>query len=309
MVSCNNHEDGDNQLSQKCMGVLRLVLHQQPRFIKVHAAEYLIWLGHKEEVKKVFLEEDSLHHNESPYRIGIWRVLAQAADGRENKMHWVNKILDVYADSAAPDRLHATETLAKLEYSPLEKCPEITSETLHSENRNLNTYALWAVSYSSDSALENNKKEFLRLAREDANSIIRKISAYILRKMDSLTIEEWTGLAKSALAEPDTSSMKRSLLNTAFATLPASFPQPELYQKVYNEMVKDANLFLAGERIELALTLADKGSHEDIPVLESMLNNHHTDEIYEIDSKEGADVRATAAYAIVKIMQRTSGNK
>lgn len=305
MASCKGHGDGDNLLSKKCMGELRLVLLQQPQFIKVHAAEYLIWLGNKEEVKKVFLEEDSLYHNESPYRIGIWRVLAQAAEGQKSKMHWINKILDVFADSTAPDRLHATETLAKLEHSPLAKYPELTRETLISGNRNLNTYALWAVSYSSDSAFKNNRQEFLRLAQKDSNNIIRKISAYILRKMDNLTYTEWAELAQTALAEPGTSSVKRSLLNTAFATMPDTSTIPNLHQSIYKEMLKDNNLFSAGERIELALTLADKGSNEDIPVLKSILNNNYSKGIYEIDSKEGADVRATAAYAILKIKQRS----
>lgn len=306
MLSCNNDAIKSGSLTEQAMDELRTVLHEQSRFIKVHAAEYLIWLGHKEEVKKVYLAEDSLHSNETPYRIGIWRVLAQTEERPEDKMRWVNKVFDVYGNPGAPDRLHATETLAKLQQSPLAKYPEITRKTLVSDNRNLNTYALWAVSYSSDSALKKNSKTFLHLAKEDTNQIIRKISAYILRKMDMLSADEWSGLAHKALAEPGTSEMKRSLLNTAFVTLPAGVEKAGLFENVHMEMLKNSHLFSAGERIELALSLADKGNENDLPVLISMLNNENNAGIYEVNSKEGADVRATASYAILKIKQRSN---
>jgi len=270
----------------------------------VHAAEYLIWLGNAEEVKKVYLSEDSLHSSESPYRIGIWRVLAESEANDADKMKWINKIFDVYGDPKAPDRLHASETLAKLQQSPLAKYPELTLETLASENRNLGTYARWAISYSSDSAMKENRSEFLRLAAEDSNQIIRKISAFVLRKISGLNTDEWTSLANKALAEPVTTGMRYSLLNTAFVTRPGHEENKVQYENVHKEMLVNNQQFSAGERMELALALADKGTADDLPVLTAMLNNENSKGFYEIDSKEGADVRATAAYAILKIKQR-----
>lgn len=305
MTSCNNDSIQSDAVAEKAMNELHDVLHKQSQFIKVHAAEYLIWLGYKDDVKKVYLTEDSLHSKETPYRIGIWRVLAQTEEKPEDKMQWINKVFDVYGNPDAPDRLHATETLAKLQQSPLEKYPEITKTTLSSDNRNLNTYALWAISYSSDSAMKKNRSEFLRLAKEDSNQIIRKISAFILRKIGGLTSNEWTGIADKALLEPAETGMRYSLLNTAFVTLPEESKKTGLFQTICQEMVKNSNHFSMGERIELALSLADKGQEEDLPVLQSMLNNENIAGIYEADSKEGADVRATAAYAILKIKQNS----
>ncbi|MEO5997621.1 MAG: hypothetical protein ABIN89_12865 [Chitinophagaceae bacterium] len=305
MISCNSNAVRPDALAEKAMNELEKVLHEQSLFIKVHAAEYLIWLGHNEEAKQVYLAEDSLHNKEMPYRIGIWRVLAQAEDKEENKTKWISRVFDVYADPNAPDRLHATETLAKLQQSPLAKYPGITAKTLSSENRNLNTYALWAISYSSDSALNKNRSIFLSLALEDSNQVIRKISAYILRKMGRLTAKDWELLAEKALAEPQTSTMRHSLLNTAFVTLPSAVnASTQRMGDIYKEMLKDSHLFNTGERIELALSLADKGEAADLPVLTSMLDNENISGIYEAGSKEGADVRATAAYAILKIKQR-----
>ena len=305
MISCNNETVKSDPLAEKAMDELRDVLHKQSLFIKVHAAEYLIWLGHTEEVKKVYLSENELYHTQTPYRIGIWRVLAQTEKKPEDKMQWINKVFDVYGDINAPDRLHATETLAKLQQSPLARYPEITQKTLAAENRNLQTYARWADSYSSDTTMKKNRTEFLRLAIEDSNQVVRKISAYILRKIVGLNEEEWLVLANKALAEQDTSGMRHSLLNTAFVTLPAGSEQHDLFQDIHREMLKNSTGFSMGERIELALSLADKGEADDLPVLISMFNNENSKDIYEPGSKEEADVRATAAYAILKIKQRS----
>lgn len=304
MTSCNINKVKPDPLAEKAMAELREVLSRQSQFVKVHAAEYLIWLGYKDEVKKVYLAEDSLHNKETPYRIGIWRVLAQAEENPKDREHWISKIFEVYGNPDAPDRLHATETLAKLEQSPLVKYPELTQKTLTSDNRNLNTYALWAVSYSSDSAMKKNRNEFLRLAEEDSNQIIRKISAFILRKIDGLTFNEWTGLANKALAEPVETDMRYSLLNTAFVTLPSNDKKEKLYQTIEQEMLKNNEQFSTSGRIELALALADKGSIDHLPVLTAMLNNENAAGFYDINGKDGADIRATAAYAILKIKHR-----
>ena len=304
MISCNNETVQSDPLAEKAIDELREVLHKQSLFIKVHAAEYLVWLGYTEEVKKVYLSENDLYQAQTPYRIGIWRVLAQAEKKPEDQMKWINKVFDVYADANAPDRLHATETLAKLQQSPLARYPEITQQTLSADNRNLNTYALWAISYSSDTAMKKNRIAFLHLATEDSNQVIRKISAYILRKIGGLTEDEWLALANKALSEPTDSEMQHSLLNTAFVTLPAGSKQQGLFQQIHREMLQNSAGFSVGERIELALSLADKGATGDLPVLISMFNNENSKGVYEPGSKEEADVRATAAYAILKIKKR-----
>ena len=66
-----------DSLEDKAMQELLLTLKSQPEFIKVHAAEFLIWLGHTEESRKEFLKENEINGDQPKYRIGIWRVLAQ----------------------------------------------------------------------------------------------------------------------------------------------------------------------------------------------------------------------------------------
>ena len=69
-------------------------------------------------------------------------------------------------------------------------------------------------------------------------------------------------------------------------------------------MLNGYRQFTAGERIELALSLADKGSEQHLNAMEDYLENKYIDGLYEKGSKEAADVRATAAYAILAIQKR-----
>jgi HEAT repeat protein len=284
MISCNTADP----LADSALHEIRSVLRSESLFVKVHAAEYLIWLGYAPEAKQAYLAENERHQTETPYRIGIWRVLAESAENAAEKEQWTNKIFKVFGDRQAPDRLHAAETLAKLQQSPLEKYPGVTRETLASGNRNLATYTRWATSYSSAAAMKEGRSEFLRMAANDPDSIVRKISAFILRKIKGLSADEWKALAAQALSEPDSTGMRRSLLNTVFVTLPEGLTADE---KVKQEMLTGHEHFSVAEKTELALALAEKGTEQELPVLSIMLHDGN------------ADVRATAAYAILKIKE------
>lgn len=292
-------------LQKKALKELQNTLVTQTQWIKVHAAEYLVWTGHSDEVKREFLKEEKLHNTEPKYRIGIWRVLAESEILPGEKIRWINKIFDAFKEINGPDQLHATETLAKLKLSPLEKYPVATQNALKSENRNLNTYALWATAYSSDSSLQNKRQEFLRLAVTDSNEIIRKISAYVLRKLGGFTNKQWIYLSEKALSEPAESGMRNSLLNTAFVTFPGGASESKSLKKIREEMVKEYKDFGAEKRIELALSLAEKGSAGDLPLLQIFLDNGDISEKYDPGSSEAADVRAAAAFAILKIKQNS----
>lgn len=298
-----------DSLEQKALNELLSVLHTQPEFIKVHAAEYLIWLGHKDEARKEFLHENELHGNQPKYRIGIWRVLSQTEQEPTGKKAWYDNVYKAFGDLNGPDRLHAAETLAKLKLSPLEQYPEATQRSLADESRNMQVYTQWALSYSPQADPNASRKEFLHLLASDSNQVIRMISAYIVRRTKGLTPEEWTKLSEEALAEPDTSELKKNLLNTAAVTLPEGMQKTAAYDTIRKEMTSHYQQFNAGDRIALSQALAEIGIASDIPLLESYLENENSKGLYEADSKEGADVRTAAAYAIIKIKQRDAGNQ
>ena len=102
----------NRSLRERSIAVLRRVMDREERWIKVHAAEYLLQAGYPEGVKDAFLLESSIHGTEPQYRIGIWRVLARAAENEQEQAKWISNIRDVFLDPKAPDRSHAAETLA-----------------------------------------------------------------------------------------------------------------------------------------------------------------------------------------------------
>jgi SSS family solute:Na+ symporter len=293
-------------LSEKALAELKTTLKTQPEFIKVHAAEYLIWLGQTEEVRKEFLHENELHGNEPKYRIGIWRVLAQTETDAEKKKIWYNKVFQAFGDLNGPDRLHAAETLAKLKLSPLEKYPEATQKSMADELRNMQVYTHWALSYAPNADTNKFRQDFLQMAEGDSNQVVRIISAYIVRRINHLIPDEWTKLSQQALAEPDSSELKKILLNTAVVTFPEGIKKTADYDKIRQAITHDYQHFSVGERIGLAQALAEVGNESDIQLLSSYLDNENSAGIYDANTKEGADVRAAAAYAILKIKERTN---
>ena len=288
-------------LSKRALDELLVTLRTQPEFIKVHAAEYLIWLGHTEEARKEFLQQNELHGEQPKYRIGIWRVLAQTEKEPSGKKKWNDKIFQAFGDLNGPDRLHASETLAKLHLSPLDRYPEATQKSLSDESRNLQVYTLWATSYASPDSLDKNRLKFIQLAAADTNEDVRKISSYILRRM-GLNASQWKDFAKKALAEPPSSALKFSLLTTAFIACPADVQQ-DSQTKIKALLLNDYRELPFGGQIEVSMALAEHGTAEDIPVLAALMDSKPGTGISEAES---ADVRAAAAYAILKIKNRNT---
>src|SRR4051812_24967116 len=69
----------DSAQLNRARSELHRALHEETKFVKVHAAEALLELGIGQDVRSVFESEQTLHVNESPYHIGIWRVLARTS--------------------------------------------------------------------------------------------------------------------------------------------------------------------------------------------------------------------------------------
>ena len=289
--------------NRKALLELNLILAQRQKFVKVHAAEYLIWTGHSQEPLKEFLQQDKLHHAEPKYRITIWRVLVQADKDPVRKKKWLKNIYDAYKDINGPDRIHATETLAKLKQPVTSMFPQVTAKTLLAEDRNLATYALWADSYGSENRMAANKEKLLNMAITDADTTIRKISAFILRKEQGLSRQQWERIAAAALAMNKTDELYVTFLATALVTAPAGVISDKLKQ-IDALITAEINPYSAAIRTELALALAEKGTKKHLDLLMDILDDKNSAGIYDPASDEGADLRAAAAYAILKINSR-----
>ncbi len=92
-------------------------LESQSGWLKIYAAEGLLEIGVPEDrdaVRRVFLALDAAGPYSGTEQVGIWRVLARAADDHEELAQWVKKIETIFLAPEEPRRLHALETLCKL---------------------------------------------------------------------------------------------------------------------------------------------------------------------------------------------------
>jgi hypothetical protein len=289
--------------STKAVTELKNILTHRQKFIKAHAAEYLIWTGHPEVALKEYLKEEKLHGTEPKYRVVIWRVLVQAEHDQARKKMWLTKMYNAYIDMDGPDRTHATEALAKLQQPVAKLFPQVTSKTLAADDRNLQTYAVWASSYGSEARMNANREKLVQMALTDTSAVIRRISAYVLRKEGGLNTAQWDKITAAAFATPKTDELYVALLTTALVTAPAKADNKKL--ALINELLtKDVHRFNVGQRTELAQALAEKAAKKHLPLLANLMDDKDSAGVYDPASDEGADMRAAAAYAILEINQR-----
>ncbi|WP_460672505.1 hypothetical protein [Larkinella ripae] len=277
-------------LQNQCLQELRTVLQTEREWVKVHAAEYLLWLGQPAGVQDVYRNELRQFETQSPYRIGIWRVLAQAAATPAEKKTWTDRIVAAFADPNGPDRIHAAETLAKLGISTATVAAEASRKAIAGENRPLALYTLWSATLADAKTAPVNRRKFLELAlNRQEETAPRKLGAFILRKLGGVTAAEWKQLAEAALAEPVSSGLQLNLVHTALVTAPAEASRSEPYRLLRVKLLATQHSAVVGDQLELAAALAEKGTATDVPVLVPFLKH------------ENADLRAGAAYAILKI--------
>jgi hypothetical protein len=289
-----------SQQNKNALQILRNNMYTQKEWIKVHAAEFLLWSGFPEGVEEHFLEEEKNFGEQSPYRIGIWRVLAQVAKTSDEKKRWSDKIMRAFVDESGKDRIHAAETLAKLKISPLNDYPEITKQAMESSVKNLSLYTIWSIAFTSGNTFSDSLHSFLKLAvSKDKDVADRNLAAYRIRQSINLEEDLWNPFAQSVLLEPRDSEVRINLLNAAFVTVPASLQHSKLFKQVREEFLEYEKTKDYAVLIKLADGLAEKGEPKDVPKLLSFMETKNTlnDAAYE-------DFRSYAAYAIIKINNR-----
>ena len=279
-----------SELRERAVSTLRDVLEHQERWVKVHAAEFLLSLDYPEGVEKEFTEELERHGTEPEYRIGIWRVLAKAAyDPRENR-RFIARIRDVFLDSAAPDRLHAAETLAKLGYAvPQETGPtgggqpeRAAFERAAGGGDSMAVYARWVLLNSDPRRDDSPLAEML----SSADAGVRGTAAYAIRHLASVSPATQRALA-SAAAGPRDSAAEIQLVCAMAVHAPAAQRGEWLARLRESAATADAR-----HRYHARQTLAQLAGLADLALLSRGLDD------------ADADVRAASAYAVLRLGRR-----
>ncbi|NLE37970.1 MAG: hypothetical protein GX621_08090 [Pirellulaceae bacterium] len=268
------------ELRRRCLGIIRDTLRDASLWPKVHAAEYLIWLDHSEGVEEVYLGELERSGDEPEYRIGIWRVLAQAATTPEARSRWIDRIVEAWRNPNSPDRGHATETLSKLGHAMPDRDRSVLARDAESDDPILQAFARWLELNSGRADGMQRLAELLD--SEEATS--RKLAAFALRWQDELPVETRNKLVTTALHEPADSPARLHLLSSAYVHAPV-----DQVRRIKEDFVTYAQHGTEADKTEMCNALAERVTRDDLPLLQSLLED------------KSMDVRATAARAILEL--------
>src|SRR5690606_28050909 len=231
---------------------------------------------------------------DSPYRIGIWRVLAQSS--KENFSLYRNKILEAFKDPLGADRVHAAETLAKLGLPLEELAPEAVTPIIKGEKNSLFVYTLWGMANSrGEEKSPNILFDFIKQHKGEKLPLMQ--AAYALRHYGQLNEKQWEILVKLALDEPKESIARVYLLSSAFVHAPDYELNKQKFDEIHEQLTKLSLSENTGEIRELALALGERGSYQDLPILVKLK-----------DSRDAA-IRGAASYAILKMDSRLQETK
>lgn len=292
----------NKQMFKKAKDDLISVLYHEERWIKVHAAEFLIWESQSvPAVREEFLKENERFGDIPQYRIGIWRVLAQAALNDQERAVWVNKIVEVYANENNTDRLHAIESLAKLQHSILDRAT--MDQISHKTATSFELYQLWNLFYQESIDQELLKDHLLsmmeRQIKQDPEHINLLVSSYILRSLPYLSIAQWQRLDAISQHSRKDSELQASLFSTLWV-LHTPEVDVEKLAGIRSAMIRtlgNAAHDMTGVN-QVMLAFAKRASEKD----ESEILN-----IFEVLSDRqnpnyNADFHASAAYLVLSLI-------
>ena len=288
------------ELREATLGQLQSILHNGQRWKKAHAAECLLKLGYTKGIYDIFLEEEIQNRDEFYYRIGIWRVLAQASVNPKEKQQWIDSIASVFKNPSALDQTHAAESLAKLGISAFTVSTDITDSILNSAHNPLWLYTLWGTAYSSPDSMEQIKTQLVDIVcyGKEADNI-RKLAAYALRNMKSLNLEEWNRMIDATCQEPDTSLAYVYILSSALVNTPVdSLLSPRVAQ-CKAALINALKNIGKPHNYEVLYALAEKGGAKELPLLLSLVEGEATSGY---DNNE--DIIIAASSAILRIDRR-----
>ena len=273
----------DERLRAQAVQVLRATLDTEQRWIKVHAAEALLLSGQPDGVTRAFESELISHGSEPEYRIGIWRVLAQAASTDRQRKPWIAKIVAAFLDTGGPDRSHAAETLGKLGYHASGTEAGAFEIVARSGRGSLSVDASWVLANSGRPGGDVRLAELL--ASDDRST--RNDAAYAMRHLATLSTAGWEKLAAAAGKSHSGAGERATLLSAAFVHAPVA-QKARFKTELLNYLSSGTN----DEKYEVCAALARDGVDADASLLAQLL------------ADPAPDVRIGAAHAILKIRQR-----
>jgi len=244
----------------RCVEVLRTALVEETEWVRVHAAEALLWNGLPANVAETFAPE--VDTAPPKHRIGVWRVLAQAQETDEAREDYIARIRAALLDVDGPDRIHAAETLAKL--GDRER-PDELLRVSREETGSLQSYSRWILANSGDPADEAAFAELLT----SPEAGIRGSVAYGLRFFDHIRPDTLAKLETALANEPPDSTAHIYMVSAAYVHAPE-----EQKQAFKEELLRYAQEGAKGQKYEAGFAFGRMG---DVAPLLALLEDEETD--------------------------------
>ena len=270
-------------LRSQALYVLREAVCQETEWVKVHAAEGLLVNGYPEGVATSF--EADLASAKPPYRVGVLRVLAQAAGkDRPLRQSRVDSVLAIFNDKNAPDRLHALETLAKLGY---DQRTDAVLEAAKPDAGRFQVHARWIIANSGKPV---DQAPLAKLVAGD-DPTLRTGAAYALRHRKTISRAALAAVEAAVAAQQAKAPGDVYLQSAWFVHCP-----PDSKLAARSALLTFLSSDKKHERNEACLALGYAGGARDVPILATLLR----------DDPE-ADVRVYAAFALLRLDRRAQG--
>ncbi len=275
-------EDHGQRLRERSVQVLRQALQDETGWVRIRAAEALLWNNYGEGVKEIFSHETA--EPGSSHEIGAWQILAQATLRKSQheleRQQYVDRILEAFLSSEGERGSRAAEALAKLGYGG--RPAELLRLAVEGDGvRQVDALWLLAISGTDEDQTE------LASRLESGDPSVRARTAYALRRLESTGPGVRAALER-ALSRDDVDSSVRVYLLSALYVHGTGAPvsKSELQSHVENGTGE--------QRLEAIEALADAGGKDQIPLLEPLLVRQRTE----------AEVRIAAANALLRIERR-----
>lgn len=275
---------------------LRWTLREQPKWIKVHAAEFLLAVNLPEGVVDEFREELARHAGEPQYRIGIWRVLYRCPALDEEQAGRLELIVTAALDPSGPDRLHAIEALAKLDTQLTPGQQELIRQWVEAAAAADAPFGRWLLARQPNADRQLHLQALLKIAASDV-PLERLRASYALARLTPLSKDDSAELLQLAAAVAGSPLGNDPLQPLADAyLLAAGWGAAVRSDAEAAEKLREALQSLAGSSPAINRVLVDQlaelGDADEVELLVPLLDN------------ADPDLAASAAHALLRIKQR-----
>ena len=273
----------DEALTLRARKILHEIFDREESWIKIHAAEALIAGGEAIAMRERFLRlvptVDTL-----PYRVGVWRVLANTSPTAADRAECVVQIEQIFLNPKSPDRSQAIETLGKLRCRLTGPMLDAARRTAAEGPEPLKVLAYWSLHLTGESG---SLEKLLDMIRSDDGDK-RAVAAYALRWLRDLDPAAMTVLARAADREAEGTRAKAYLTSAAFA-LEADPARRTAWRAALDKIVATGTM---ETRFEVCNGMVQQMAAEDLPRYVPLLDD------------PGADTRVGAALTILYVHAR-----